>query len=158
MMDVNLQVVPVSHSSFVVFMGRLLYEYSVTYRGHLIIPVEYCTIAEETLYSYALLSELGSKGQFHKADNPAGLFATSVEGIIQIAKEHLIDRSDIQRETNHFQNRYLYRNTLIIVQSASGKVFYDHYPPTSLNNIAAPKIFQSESECLHWIKQGFDQK
>ena len=36
------------------------------------------------------------------------------------------------------------------------QVFYDHYPLVELINIAAPKIFESESECLAWIHQGLD--
>jgi hypothetical protein len=45
---------------------------------------------------------------------------------------------------------------LIIVFKEGGKYFYDHYPPELLNNIAAPKLFTSEYECLNWIQQGLD--
>ena len=72
----------------------------------------------------------------------------STAGIINIAKEHLSanppdTESTRQYGVDHFKHRYTYRHNLIIVAAAQGKVFYDHYPPFELCNIAAPRIFAS---------------
>lgn len=138
-------------------MSRLLYEKSVSYYGHLIIPFIYGRADEQTIYSYKLLSGLGHKGKFHKSENPVGMYSSSVERIVAIAKEHLDENSDVVSRDDYFKHRYTYRNNLIIVYEVSGKYFYDHYNPYSLNNIAAPKIFKSEYECIRWIKQGLDR-
>ncbi|HCF29927.1 MAG TPA: hypothetical protein DEV81_22615, partial [Cyanobacteria bacterium UBA11049] len=65
--------------------------------------------------------------------------------------------SDIISDRDSFKSRYTYRNNLIIILEISGKYFYDHYPPDNLNNIAAPRIFSSEAECINWIKQGLER-
>lgn len=141
-------------------MHRLLYEYSVSYRGHLIIPYLHSRLAEKSIYSYKLLSALAHKGKFHKADNPAGLHSSRGSEIVAIAKEHLNQHSDIDdpESWEHcFKERYTYRDNLIIVYREGNRCFYDHYPPRELNNIAAPKIFLTESDCLNWVKQGLDR-
>jgi hypothetical protein len=46
---------------------------------------------------------------------------------------------------------------LIVIHEGAGKYFYDHYKPEELNNVAAPKLFKSESDCISWIKQGLDR-
>jgi hypothetical protein len=46
---------------------------------------------------------------------------------------------------------------LIIVYQLANKYFYDHYKPENLNNVAAPKIFETEQECINWIKEGLDK-
>lgn len=135
---------------------RFLYEKSVSYNGHLIVPFILTIVESKNIYSYTLLSELGHKGKFHKLENPAGICANTVEGIIEVAKEHLDENSDIAAQDDYFKCRYTYRDNLIIVYQEAGKYFYDHYPPSKLNNIAAPKIFLSEGDCLNWIKQGLD--
>jgi hypothetical protein len=56
-----------------------------------------------------------------------------------------------------YEKSVSYRGNLIIVHQEAGKYFYDHYKPESLTNLAAPKIFQSEVECLNWIKAGLDR-
>ena len=137
-------------------MVRLLYELSVTYRGYLIIPFVGGSIAGEEIYSYALLSELGHRGQFHKATNPSEEFSGRVEDLLKIARVHIAQHSETDSDTDYFKHRYTYRNNLIIVLRQGKKVFYDHYPPSELTNIAAPKIFEGESECLTWIRQGID--
>lgn len=139
-------------------MFRLLYELSVAYRGHLIIPYPYNTVVEQVVYSYKLLSALSYKASLHKADNPAGLYSSRLEGILAIAKEHL-DQQHLEGDdhTEVFKGRYTYRDNLIIVHRAAGKCFYDHYPPQELSNIAAPKLFRTEPECLGWVKQGLDR-
>ncbi len=111
-------------------------------------------MAGEEIYSYTLLSELGHRGKFHKAKNPSENFSSTIEGILKIAREHLTQHTEIDRETDYFKHRYTYRNNLIVVLRQAGKVFYDHYSPSELKNIAAPKIFESESDCLTWIQQG----
>lgn len=139
-------------------MVRLLYEHSVSYRGYLIIPFVGGSIAGEEIYSYTLLSESGHRGRFHKVGNPSGNFSNTLEGILKAAKEHLTQHSEIDSETDYFKHRYTYRNNLIIVLRQARKVFYDHYPPGELTNIAAPKIFESESDCLTWIQQGLNSR
>jgi hypothetical protein len=138
-------------------MSRLLYEHSVSHCGYLIIPYQHGAIDAQSIYSYKLLSEFGHKGRFHKADNPAGLYSSSIAGIMAIAQEHLSQQLNCNSQTDYFKRRYTYRNTLIIVFHQAGKYFYDHYPPEDLHNIAAPKIFATEADCLNWIKQGLDR-
>lgn len=138
-------------------MNQFIYEKSVSYRGHLIIPFVFAMADGKAIYSYALLSELGHKGKFHKFQNPAGLYSNSIEGIVEIAKEHLDNHSDVSNKADAFKCRYTYHNNLIIIHELAGKYFYDHYKPSSLNNVAAPKIFVNEFECINWIKQGLDR-
>lgn len=135
-------------------MSRLLYENSVSYKGHLIIPFVFAIVDNKSIYSYKLLSELGHKGNLHKLENPVGICASGIVEIIDIAKEYLDKNSNIVNSGDNFKNRYTYRNNLIIIHEISGKYFYDHYSPDNLNNIAAPRIFSSEAECVNWIKEG----
>jgi hypothetical protein len=137
-------------------MSKLLYEKSVSYKGYLIIPFVFGMADGQSIYSYKLLSQLGHKGKFHKSENPVSLYSNTVEGIVAIAKEHLDENSPVVSPDDYFKHRYTYRNNLIIVYEVSGKYFYDHYNSDSLNNIAAPKIFKSEYDCICWIKQGLD--
>ncbi|MDM9380150.1 hypothetical protein QUB80_05480 [Chlorogloeopsis sp. ULAP01] len=137
-------------------MSRLLYEHSLSYKGYLIIPFVFGKANNYDIYSYKLLSEIGYQSHFHKAENPVGICGSSISNILEIAKEHLDNNLEFTSKGDYFQHRYVYRNNLIIVYQESGKYFYDHYPPDSLNNIAAPKIFTSEFECLNWIKQGLN--
>ncbi|MEH2047713.1 hypothetical protein [Nostoc sp.] len=137
-------------------MSRLLYEKSVSYKGYLIIPFVFGKADNYEIYSYKMLSEIGHRSQFHKAGNPAGICGSDVSNIIDIAKEHIDQNSEFVHRGDSFKSRYIYRNNLIIIFQEGDKYFYDHYPPELLNNIAAPKLFKSEYECLNWIKQGFD--
>ncbi|QKQ75546.1 hypothetical protein [Nostoc sp. TCL240-02] len=137
-------------------MSRLLYESSVSYKGYLIIPLVFGKVDNYDIYSYKLLSDIGNRSQFHKAENPAGIYGSGVSNIIDIAKEHIDQNSDFVNQRDYFKSRYIYRNHLIIIFQEGDKCFYDHYPPELLNNIAAPKLFKSEYECLSWIKQGLD--
>ncbi|MEH2267596.1 MAG: hypothetical protein V7K68_04045 [Nostoc sp.] len=137
-------------------MSRLLYENSVSYKGYLIIPFVFGKADNYEIYSYKLLSEIGHRSQFHKAENPAGIYGSGVSNIVDIAKEHIDQNSEFVHRGDSFKSRYIYRNNLIIIFQEGDKYFYDHYPPELLNNIAAPKLFKSEYECLSWIKQGFD--
>jgi hypothetical protein len=138
-------------------MDRFLYEYSSCHRQHLIIPYACAPIAGHCIFSYRLLSEQGHRGRFHKAENPAELYADTFQETIEIAKEHLDRYCEIDVQDNYFKNRYIYKNTLIIVVQHHQKYFYDHYPATELINIAAPKIFCTETDCIHWIKRGLDR-
>jgi hypothetical protein len=137
-------------------MSRLIYESSVSYKGYLVIPFIFGKVDSYEIYSYKLLAEVGHKSQFHKADNPARVYGSSILNIVEIAKEHIDQYSDFDFQGDGFKSRYIYRHNLIIVFQENGKYFYDHYPPELLNNIAAPKLFKSEFECLTWIQQGLD--
>ncbi|MBW4575730.1 MAG: hypothetical protein KME08_10645 [Aphanothece sp. CMT-3BRIN-NPC111] len=137
-------------------MDRLFYEKSVSYKGYLIIPKVFQMLHGDVIYSYTLLSELGHKGTFHKLENPAGIYSVSISGIIDVAKQHLDDNTEAPNSLDIFKCRYIYRHNLIIIYQAAGKYYYDHYKPDSLSNVAAPKIFTSEQDCINWIKQGLD--
>jgi hypothetical protein len=137
-------------------MSRLIYESSVSYKGYLIIPFVFGKADNYEIYSYKLLSEVGNKSQLHKAENPAQIYGNSISNIIEIAKEHIDKHAEFVSKRDSFKSRYVYHHNLIIVFQEGGKYFYDHYPPELLNNIAAPKLFKSEFECLNWIKQGFE--
>ncbi|WP_026736452.1 hypothetical protein [Fischerella sp. PCC 9605] len=137
-------------------MGHLLYKNSLSYKGYLIIPFVFGKADTYEIYSYKLLSEIGRKSRFHKAENPAQMYGSSISNVLDIAKEHIDKNLEFVSQGDSFKYRYVYRNNLIIVYRESGKYFYDHYPPDSLNNIAAPRVFTSEYECLKWIKQGLD--
>lgn len=137
-------------------MSRLLYEKSVSHKGHLIIPFVFSIIDGRSIYSYRLISELGNKGRFHKVENPAGICSNRLDIIINIAQEFLDENSDVVKSSDYFRRRYTYNHNLIIVYQELGKCFYDHYKPDSLKNVAAPRIFASEEDCLTWIKQGLD--
>ncbi len=137
-------------------MKNLIYEQSVSYQGYLIIPFVFGKANNYEIYSYKLLSEIGAKSQYHKAENPAKIYGSSIENIINIAKEHIDKNSDFVSDGDKFKHRYVFRNNLIIVSQEAGKYYYDHYLSDSLNNIAAPKLFQSEYECWCWVKQGID--
>ncbi|NEP42818.1 MAG: hypothetical protein F6K35_27775 [Okeania sp. SIO2H7] len=138
-------------------MSRFFYEKSVSYKGHLIIPYVLAMVGSESIYSYKLLSELGHKGDFHKTENPTGLFANSFEKIAKIAKDHLDKYSDIASRKDYFKSRYTYRQDLIIIYREGDKYFYDHYKANALENVAAPKIFESEYDCINWVKSGLDR-
>ena len=138
-------------------LPRLLYEKSTLHRGYVIIPFQMSLVAGATIYSYALLAQRGREGQFHAAENPAGLYSDQLESIIAIAQDHLDHQSDLSKSCDYFQQRYVYQNNLIIISEIAGKFFYDHYSPDRLKNIAAPKIFASELDCITWVKQGIDR-
>jgi hypothetical protein len=137
-------------------MTRLLYESSVSHQGYLIIPFVFGKADNYEIYSYKLLSEIGHKSQFHKAENPAGIYGSSISNIVDIAKEHVEKNPEEFTGGDNFKSRYIYRSNLILVFQEGGKYFYDHYPPELLNNIAAPKLFKSEYDCLSWISQGLE--
>ncbi len=91
------------------------------------------------IYSYKLLSEIGNRSQFHKAENPAGIYGSSVSNIVDIAKEHIDQNLEFVSRGDSFKSRYIYRNNLIIISQEGDKSFYDHYTPELLNNIEAHK-------------------
>ncbi|MDB9376153.1 hypothetical protein [Nodularia sphaerocarpa] len=135
-------------------MSRLIYEKSVSYQGYLIIPFVFGKADNYEIYSYKLLSEIGRASKFHQAENPAEIYGSNINNIVDIAKEHINQNSEFVNQGDSFKSRYVYSNNLIIIFEERGKYFYDHYPPELLNNIAAPKLFNSEYECLNWIQQG----
>lgn len=134
---------------------RYLYEHSVAYHRFLILPCVYQVIHDYPIYSYWLLSERGHKDTLHQAENPAKLYSSNLKEIEAIAKSHLDDHiSSIPSPSTYFSQRYVYRDHLIIIHNELEKYFYDHYPPHELTNIAAPKLFDCESDCLAWIQAG----
>ncbi len=137
-------------------MSRLFYENSVAYKGFLIIPFVFNQVGEHNIYSYKLLAEVGYASSLHKAENPAKTYGTSIEHIIAIAQEHIDRFKDVAKSDDGFALRYTYRNHLVVISEKDGKYLYSHYPPESLNNIAPPKLFNSQFECTSWIKQDLD--
>nr|WP_290222064.1 hypothetical protein [Trichocoleus desertorum] len=137
-------------------LNRLLYEKSVPDKGHLIIPFVFGMADTTYIYSYRLLAEAGHKSEWHQAENPAQMYSSSLKEIICIAQEHLAQNSFCESSAESFKHRYTYCHNLIVVSEMAGKYFYDHYPPSQLTNIAAPKIFGSEAECINWVQQGLD--
>lgn len=141
-----------------------LYEQALSAQDHLIIPFQYGQAGGYPIYSYALLSAQGHRGTLHQAVNPAALYSSTLSGILDIAQEHLVNtvcdrpQSSHSRQSDTFRQRYVYRGHLLIVGELRGKYFYDHYAPHELRNIAAPKLFISEPECLSWIKLGLDRR
>ncbi|HLO85223.1 MAG TPA: hypothetical protein VK203_09460 [Nostocaceae cyanobacterium] len=137
-------------------MSRLIYESAVSYKGYLIIPYIYGTADNYEIYSYKLLSEIGRRSKFHRVDNPARVYGSSISNIVDIAKEHIDQNAEFVSRDDGFRSRYVYRQNLIIVYKENGKYFYDHYPPDALNNVATPKEFPSEFECMKWVQQALD--
>lgn len=134
-------------------IDRFLYEKSVRYQECLIIPFLYSYVNGQDIYSYALLSEQGYTSVLHQAENPAQLYASEIEGIVAIARQHL-DTQVILEGSDYFRQRYTYNHNLIIIHQEANKCFYDHYAPHKLINIAAPKIFTSPVDCVEWVKSG----
>ena len=138
-------------------MIHFLYDKSVSYKGYLIIPFLFSRVESCSIYSYALLSELGHKSKFHTAINPVGLYSSNISNIVNIAQRHIDENVGEFSALDYFHNRYTYQNNLIIIHEAAGKCFYDHYRSEELKNIAAPKIFQSANDCITWVKQGLNR-
>ncbi len=135
-------------------MNRFLYGKSAIYRGYLIIPFVFCRLNASDIYSYCLLSERGNKDKLHKEPNPAKLYSSSLTSILTIAREHLKQQINYVGNVNFFKLRYTYNNHLIILHQERDKWSYEHYPPTSLQNIAELKQFLNCFECLSWVKEG----
>lgn len=129
----------------------------MVHRGYLIIPFLYGTVTGVMLYSYRLLSLVSSQATFHRAENPCDRIAEDPLSMIEMAKAHLDEHLAEEQTPDYCQQHYVYRHNLIIISAIGDRVFYDHYPPSGLNNIAAPKIFASEQECAEWVKQGLEQ-
>ncbi|WP_199194192.1 hypothetical protein [Pleurocapsa sp. CCALA 161] len=137
-------------------IDRFLYEKSTTHLECLIIPFVYSYVDGQDIYSYALLSEQGYTSILHQAENPAKLYSGEIEGIIAIAKQHL-DTQITLAGSHYFRQRYTYDHNLIIIHQQVNKCFYDHYAPSKLVNIAAPKIFFNASDCIDWVKLGLQR-
>ncbi|WP_404787055.1 hypothetical protein [Altericista sp. CCNU0014] len=136
---------------------RYLYEKLAFYYGYLAIPFQCGMISGSDLFSYQLLCAYERQGQFQRAVNPTEEYAGSVERIMAIARAFLETHSDLRDAPSYEQQRYVYQNNLILIAQIAGKYFYDHYPPDSLNNLAAPKLFEDERACIDWVKQGIDR-
>lgn len=137
-------------------IDRFLYEKSVIYQEYLIIPFLYSCVDGQDIYSYALLSEQGYTSILHQAKNPARLYSGTIKEIIAIAQQH-IDTQVTLEGTQYFRQRYTYNHNLIIIHQEANKCFYDHYAPTRLVNIAAPKIFTNPVDCVEWVKAGLER-
>ena len=135
-------------------MNRYLYEKSVAHRGFLIIPFVAGNVSGRQLYSYILLAGYGYQHKWHKCENPAGYFTEDVYDVLQAAKKHLDKAEAVGGAEQHFRHRYTYLNNLVVLYKAAGKYYYDHYAPYGLNNIAAPKLFATEQDCIEWIRLG----
>lgn len=138
-------------------IDRFLYEKSATHQECLIIPFVYSYVDGQDIYSYVLLSEQGYTSILHQAENPAKLYSGEIKEIIAIAQQHL-DTQITLEGSDYFRQRYTYNHNLIIIHQQGNKCFYDHYAPTKLVNIAAPKIFSSTSECIDWVKLGLQRQ
>lgn len=136
---------------------RYLYEKLVLHYGYLVIPFQCGAIAGSDLYSYQLLCAFERHGCFHRAINPTEEYAGSVERMMAIAQAFLSAHSDLKATLPSHQQRYVYQGHLVLISEIAGKYFYDHYPPQSLNNLAAPKLFETEERCISWVKQGIDR-
>ncbi|MEL6579369.1 MAG: hypothetical protein AAFQ14_06435 [Cyanobacteria bacterium J06621_12] len=134
-------------------IDRFLYEKSVTYQECLVIPFLHSYLDDQDIFSYALLSEQGYTSVLHQAENPAKLYANDLPGIIATAQQH-IDTQVTLEGSHYFRQRYTYDHNLIIIHQEGNRCFYDHYAPTKLVNIAAPKIFASPVDCVEWVTSG----
>ena len=137
-------------------INRFLYEKSVTHQECLIIPFVYSCIDGRNIYSYSLLSEQGYTSLWHQTQNPAQLYSGEITGIVAIAKQHLDCQLTLEG-SHYFRQRYTYNHNLIIIHQEADKCFYDHYAPTKLVNIAAPKIFGSTLDCIEWVRSGLQR-
>ncbi|NJM76790.1 MAG: hypothetical protein HC852_14620 [Acaryochloridaceae cyanobacterium RU_4_10] len=136
---------------------RYLYEKLAFHYGYLVIPFKCGMISGSDLYSYQLLCAFERQGHFHKAVNSTEEVAVSVERSIAIAQSFLAQHSDLPSAADYVQQRYVYQGNLILISEIAGKYFYDHYPPDRLTNLAAPRLFETEADCIAWVKQGIDR-
>lgn len=136
---------------------QYLYEKLAFHCGYLVIPFQCSMISGADLYSYRLLGAFERQGRFHEAVNPTEEYAGSVERVMAIAQTFLEHHSDLPSATTYVQQRYVYQGNLILISEIAGKYFYDRYPPDRLQNLAAPKLFEDEDNCITWVKQGIDR-
>jgi hypothetical protein len=136
---------------------RYLYEKLALHYGYLVIPFQCGTISGADLYSYQLLCAFERQGRFNREVNPTEEYSASVERVVAIAQTFLATHSDLPAAINYVQERYVYQGNLILISQIAGQYFYDHYPPDTLTNLAAPRLFETEADCIAWVKQGIDQ-
>jgi hypothetical protein len=136
---------------------RYLYEKLALHYGYLVIPFQCGTISGADLYSYQLLCAFERQGQFNREVNPTEEYSASVERVVAIAQAFLEVHSDLPSDINYVQQRYVYKDNLILISQIAGQYFYDHYPPDKLTNLAAPRLFETEADCIDWVKQGIDR-
>jgi hypothetical protein len=136
---------------------RYLYEKLAFHSGYLVIPFKCGMISGADLYSYQLLCAFERQGLFNREVNPTEEYAASVERVMAIAQTFLAHHSDLPSVTDYVQQRYVYQGNLILISQIAGKYFYDHYPPDKLTNLAAPRLFEDEADCIAWVKQGIDR-
>jgi hypothetical protein len=136
---------------------QYLYEKLAFHYGYLVIPFKCGMISGADVYSYQLLCAFERQGQFNREVNPTEEYSASVERVMAIAQTFLAHHSDLSSVTNYVQQRYIYQGNLILISQIAGKYFYDHYAPYNLTNIAAPRLFEDEADCITWVKQGIDR-
>jgi hypothetical protein len=136
---------------------RYLYEKLALHYGYLVIPFRCGAISGADLYSYQLLCAFERQGQFNREVNPTEEYSASVERVVAIAQAYLEAHSDLPSAINYVQQRYVYKDNLILISEIAGQYFYDHYPPDTLTNLAAPRLFETEADCIAWVKQGIDR-
>jgi hypothetical protein len=136
---------------------RYLYEKLAFHDGYLVIPFKCGMISGADLYSYQLLCAFERQGNFNLEVNPTEEYSASVERVMAIAQTFLSYHSDLTADTYYIQQRYVYQGNLILISQIAGKYFYDHYPPDRLTNLAAPRLFETEADCIAWVKQGIDR-
>jgi hypothetical protein len=139
-------------------MHRFLYERSIVHKGYLVIPYVAGRLEDKAIYSYALLAAAGHTNPWHQTTNPAGLYAEDGLKILEVAQAHLDEAAVAGGSDDHFQRRYTFLKNLVILYETANKVYYDHYAPTSLVNIAAPKLFAAEQDCIEWIRRGLSHR
>jgi hypothetical protein len=122
---------------------RYLYEKLALHYGYLVIPFQCGTISGADLYSYQLLCAFERQGRFNREVNPTEEYSASVERVVAAI--------------NYVQERYVYQGNLILISQIAGQYFYDHYPPDTLTNLAAPRLFETEADCIAWVKQGIER-
>jgi hypothetical protein len=136
---------------------RYLYEKLALHYGYLVIPFQCGAISGADLYSYQLLCAFERQGRFNREINPTEEYSASVDRVVEIAQAFLEAHSDLPSAINYVQQRYVYQGNLILISQIAGQYFYDHYPPDRLTNLAAPRLFETEADCITWVKQGIDR-
>jgi hypothetical protein len=136
---------------------RYLYEKLALHYGYLVIPFQCGAISGADLYSYQLLCAFERQGRFNREVNPTEEYSASIERVVAIAEAFLEAHSDLPAEIHYVQQRYVYQGNLILISQIAGQYFYDHYPPDTLTNLAAPRLFETEADCIVWVKQGIDR-
>lgn len=115
------------------------------------VPFCYGAMVGREIYSYWLLSALAYRSRWHRTENPAGLYSSTLTGIVEIAREHLDRHGDTPIADDHFAQRYVYCDNLIVLCRIGEKIF------TITICLAASTILPPRSCCLGGGVPGLDQ-